>query len=381
VKNIVILGSTGSIGIQTLKVIEDFPERFKVTGLACNSNTELLLKQIYKFKPRVVAVADKQSAGRLKRAVSGLKIEILAGQEGLSELAGCDDAQMVVIAVSGVSGLIPVLAAIDHRKEIALANKEALVMAGKLVIQKARQKSVRILPIDSEHSAIFQCLNGCSNSEVKRIILTGSGGPLSYLKDSDFSLISPHQALNHPRWKMGAKISVDSATLMNKGLEVIEARWLFDVDIDKIEVIIHPEAIIHSMVELIDGSLIAQLGITDMYLPIHYALSYPQRVSTKMPMLDFSQVKSLSFSPPELDKFPCLGLAYRAARIGGSMSVVLNAVDEEMVYSFLANKIRLTDIPRIIEKVMGTHSLKSEPSLEEILEIDKWAREEARRLC
>ncbi|MEA3560349.1 MAG: 1-deoxy-D-xylulose-5-phosphate reductoisomerase [Candidatus Omnitrophota bacterium] len=380
-KNIVVLGSTGSVGVQALKVIEDFSERFRVTGLACNANIELLTEQIYKFNPEVVAVADKKKAEELKKTVGGLKIKILAGQEGLAEIAAYDNAQMVVVAVSGINGLIPLLTAVERGKEIALANKEALVVAGSLVNRITREKCVRILPVDSEHSAIFQCLDGRMSNEIKRIILTGSGGPLIDLEAAGFSAVSPEQALNHPRWKMGSKISIDSATLMNKGLEVIEARWLFDTDIDRIEVIIHPQAIIHSMVEFLDSSFIAQLGITDMYLPIQYALNYPQRVSTKMPGLDFKQIKQLSFSAPDLKKFPCLELAYEAARLGGSMPVVLSAADEKLVYKFLANKIKLTDIARVIEKVMKAHSLRKEPSLKEILEIDNWTKEEVERFC
>ncbi|MEA3328201.1 MAG: 1-deoxy-D-xylulose-5-phosphate reductoisomerase [Candidatus Omnitrophota bacterium] len=379
-KNIVILGSTGSIGVQALRVIEDFPEKFRIVGLACNSKIELLAEQIYKFNPEVAAVADKKKAGELKSVLSGLKTKVLAGPEGLAELAGLEQAQMVIVALSGAGGLIPVLRAIEASKEIALANKESLVMAGRLVTENARQKQVKILPIDSEHSAIFQCLNGYSNREVRRLILTGSGGPLSELDLSNFKDISPKQALNHPRWKMGSKISIDSATLMNKGLEVIEARWLFDVNIDQIEVIIHPQAVVHSMVELIDGSFIAQMGVTDMYLPIQFALNYPERVSTKVPGLDLNQIGRLSFRAPDLEKFPCLELAYQAAKLGGSMPIVLNAADEELVYSFLDNKIRLTDIARIVEKVMRAHSLKEKSSLSEILEIDNWARQETKRL-
>lgn len=296
-KNIVILGSTGSIGRKTLRVVEDFPVEFNVVGLACRSNVELLAEQTRRFRPEVIAVADKSKFGQLKQLISDLRISsssgagvrILAGEEGLAEMSGYDKAQMVVLAMVGSSGLFPLLSAIEHGKEIALANKETLVMAGELIVRKAEEKGVRILPLDSEHSAIFQCLNVHTNGffppkkktssqqEVKRIILTGSGGPLATLKGSDFSAVSPQQALSHPRWKMGSKISIDSATLMNKGFEVIEARWLFNIDIDRIEIVIHPEAIIHSMVEFIDGSIIAQMAVTDMYLPIQYALSYPRR--------------------------------------------------------------------------------------------------------
>lgn len=400
-KNIVILGSTGSIGRKTLRVIGDFPAEFNVVGLACRSNVELLAEQTRRFRPEVIAVADKSKFGQLNTLISDLRVSsssgagvmILAGEEGLAEMSGYDKAQMVVLAMVGSSGLLPLLSAIEHGKEIALANKETLVMAGELIVRKAEEKDIRILPLDSEHSAIFQCLNVHANGflppkkktssqqEVKRIVLTGSGGPLVNLKSSDFSAVSPQQALNHPRWKMGSKISIDSATLMNKGFEVIEARWLFNIDIDRIEIVIHPEAIIHSMVEFIDGSIIAQMGVTDMYLPIQYALSYPRRFFSKLASLDFSQLKQFSFSSPDLDRFPCLGLAYQAARIGGTMPVVLNAANEELVGYFLDNKIKFTDIPRIIEKLMASHSARHEVAIGDILEVDKWARQEVRKFC
>ncbi len=400
-KNIVILGSTGSIGRKTLKVIEDFPDEFKVVGLACRSNVELLSEQASKFRPEVIAVADKGKVGRLKQLISALKVsspsgarvKILAGEEGLTEISGYQEAQMVVSALVGSSGLLPLLSAIEQGKEIALANKEALVMAGELIIRKAREKGVRILPLDSEHSAIFQCLNVSSNGfppankraslrqEVKRIVLTGSGGPLIDLKASDFSSVSSRQALRHPRWKMGNKVSIDSATLMNKGFEVIEAHWLFGIDIDRIEIVIHPEAVIHSMVEFINGSIIAQLGVADMYLPIQYALSYPRRFSTKLDSLDFSRLRQFSFSSPDLDRFPCLGLAYQAAKTGGSMPVVLNAADEELVGYFLDNKIKFTDIPRIIGKLTASHTVRHDLTVGDILEIDKWARQEVGKFC
>ena len=400
-KNIVILGSTGSIGRKTLSVVEDFPVEFNVVGLACRSNVELLAEQTRRFRPEVIAVADKSKFGQLKQLVreagisssSGAEVRILAGEEGLAEMSGYDKAQMVVLAMVGSSGLFPLLSAIEHGKEIALANKETLVMAGELIVRKAEEKGIRILPLDSEHSAIFQCLNVHANGffppkkkvspqqEVKRIILTGSGGPFITLKSSDLSAATPQQALNHPRWKMGSKISIDSATLMNKGFEVIEARWLFNIDIDRIEIVIHPEAIIHSMVEFIDGSIIAQMAVTDMYLPIQYALSYPRRFFSKLASLDFSQLKQFSFSSPDLDRFPCLGLAYQAAKIGGTMPAALNAANEELVGYFLDNKIKFTDIPRIIEKLMASHSARHEVAIGDILEVDKWARQEVRKFC
>jgi len=379
-KKVAILGSTGSIGQKTLKVIEDFPSEFEVIGLSCETNIGLLEEQIRRFAPRIVACVDEAKARELHGKVSDTDVKVVSGTDGLVEVAEFKEAECVVLAIAGSCGLIPTLAAIDAGKQIALANKEPLVMAGRIITERARQMGLKILPIDSEHSAIFQCLNGRPVSDVKRLILTGSGGPLNYLSLEELSSISPVKALEHPRWKMGQKISIDSATLMNKGLEVIEARWLFDIEIGKIEVLIHPEAIIHSMVEFIDGSLLAQLGITDMRLPIQYALTYPKRLPSPLPSIDFNQEKVLTFASPDLNRFPSLGLAYEAAKIGHTMPAVLNAANEEAVWAYLAGQIRIVDIPRIVEDVMAHHSLRYEPSLDQILATDRWAREEVKKV-
>ena len=381
-KKIAILGATGSIGRKTLSVIEDFPDEFEVVGLTCETNIVLLEEQVRRFKPKVCACADKEKARELEARTQDTGVKVLAGPEGLVEVATEASATMVVSALVGSCGLTPILAAIEAGKQIALATKEALVMAGRIITQRANDMGMKILPIDSEHSAIFQCLEGRSVADVRRIILTGSGGPLNYLSLDDLSSITPVQALNHPKWKMGQKVSIDSATLMNKGLEVIEARWLFDVPIAKIEVLIHPEAIVHSMVEFVDGSHLAQLGVTDMRLPIQYALSYPKRLpSSRLPSIDFDRVRTLTFAPPDLERFPSLTLAYEAARIGHTMTAVLNAANEEAVGAYLSNQIKITDIPRIVEKVMGAHQLVQDPTLGQILAADSWAREEARKLC
>lgn len=378
-KRIAILGSTGSIGQKTLEVIKSFPSEFEVVGLSCGSNTKLLEEQIRKFSPKIVACMDETKVAELRNSISGVDVEIASGTEGLLRVATTPLATMVVVALAGSCGLIPTLGAINAGKDIALANKESLVMAGEIIVKKAREKGITILPIDSEHSAVFQCLDGRANQEVKRLILTASGGPLNHLHLEDLSSVSLAQALDHPKWKMGQKISIDSATLMNKGLEVIEARWLFDIPIEKIEVIVHPQAIIHSMVEFVDGSLLAQLGMTDMRLPIQYALTYPKRLTSHIPGIDFTQVRQLTFARPDEEKFPSLGLAYEAGRTGHTMTAVLNAANEEAVWAYLDGGIGIMDIPRVVAKVMKDHRLKYSPTLDDILAADKWARKYAKR--
>ncbi|MFA5094363.1 MAG: 1-deoxy-D-xylulose-5-phosphate reductoisomerase [Candidatus Omnitrophota bacterium] len=379
-KKINILGSTGSIGNNALDVIARHPREFSVTGLAAHSNSALLVKQAKKFLPRTVAICDESRAAAVRRGLSGTGIKVLEGYEGINELAGYDEADITLVSIVGAAGLIPTLRAIHAVKTVALANKEPLVMAGQIITAMARQRGVRILPVDSEHSAIFQCLNGHNREDIKKIYLTGSGGPLKNVAAGKFHRLSPEKVVNHPRWKMGKKISVDSATLMNKGLEIIEARWLFGVNVDKIDVLIHPEAIIHSMVEFVDGSIMAQLSQTDMRLPIMYAFSYPRRVKSVLPGLDFVKLGKFTFSPPDFRKFPCLKMAYEAARKGGSHPTVLNASNEEAVLAFLGGKIKFTKICTIVEKVLSSHKTSDEPSLNEILEIDAWAREKARRI-
>jgi len=375
-KRIAILGSTGSIGINTLKVILSFPSEFRVVGLTANSNINLLSRQVKMFSPKIAAVANGDKFRDFKDDFNG-RTKIYRGREGLLRVASYPEVDLVVVAISGSSALLPLLAAIDSGKTIALANKEALVMAGRVIIERARQKKVKIIPIDSEQSAIWQCLENRNRKELRRIYLTASGGPLNNVPKERFSKLSIEAILTHPRWKMGKKISVDSATMVNKGLEIIEAKWLFGVDISQIKVIIHPEAIIHSMVEFIDGVILAQLAATDMRLPIQYALSYPKRWQAPVESLDFLKLKGLTFQKPDEVRFPCLRLAFKAAKDGGSAPCVLNAANEEAVNAFLDKRLNFVYIPKVIEKILAKHKVVSNPSLKQILELDRWARDEA----
>jgi 1-deoxy-D-xylulose-5-phosphate reductoisomerase len=382
-KKIVLLGSTGSIGANTLQLAADLPDRVEVVGLTAGSNNDKLLAQIRRFRPRVAALADAAAAERLRRQcrsrrdLKDLKIEILSGMEGLVRTATLDEADIVVSAIVGSAGLVPTLEAIRAKKPIALANKESLVMAGSIVQQEARRQGVAILPVDSEHSAIFQSLSGQRRVDVRRLILTASGGPLLDLPLKKRRTIKPAQALKHPTWRMGAKITIDSATLMNKGLEVIEARWLFDILPDRIDVVIHRQSILHSMVEYRDGSVIAQMGIPDMRGPLAYALNYPERLPLGLPSLDLTKVKSLTFEPPDLKKFPCLGYAYEALKTGGTMPAVLNAANEIAVGAYLSGRIGFLEIARLIRKTMDGHVPQAVKSLEDVLEADRWGRERA----
>ncbi len=377
-KQLAILGSTGSIGCNTLKIAEMFPDRFIIRVLAAKNNVALLAEQIERFKPELAVVFDERHAACLKKNLAaGNTVEILFGREGYLAAASHKNVDMVVSAMVGAAGLLPTLAALDAGKTVALANKETLVMAGAIVMQKARRRGVKILPVDSEHSAIFQCLQGNNVQDLDKIILTGSGGPFLRAPADRFDQIKPMDALKHPTWQMGEKISIDSATLMNKGLEVIEAKYLFDVDINDIEVVIHPQSIIHSMVSYKDGTVMAQLGVPDMKGAISYALSYPERMRTQLPAPNFADIGSLTFEKPDLTRFPCLALAYSACKKGGTMTSVLNAANEEAVDSFLNKRIPFVKIPDIIEKVMGRHRVVANPSLDDILEADQWAREEA----
>ncbi|MBL0731486.1 MAG: 1-deoxy-D-xylulose-5-phosphate reductoisomerase [Desulfosarcina sp.] len=380
-KQLAILGSTGSIGCNTLKIVEMFPDRFIIKVLAAKNNIELLAEQIERFRPELAVVFDDQHAVRLKKRLNNNKtVEILCGREGYLAAASCKSVDMVVSAMVGAAGLLPTIAAIDAGKTVALANKETLVMAGEIVMKKAVAKGIRIFPVDSEHSAIFQCLQGNSLKDLDKLILTGSGGPFLRKPVNEFDEIEPSDALNHPTWQMGKKISIDSATLMNKGLEVIEAKYLFDVNINDIEVVIHPQSIVHSMVSYKDGTVMAQLGLPDMKGAISYALSYPERLGLRLPTPNFTDIGSLTFEKPDLTKFPCLGLAYSACKRGGTMTSVLNAVNEEAVYAFLNKRIPFVKIADIIDKVMGRHSVVENPALDDILEADRWAREETGRL-
>jgi 1-deoxy-D-xylulose-5-phosphate reductoisomerase len=376
-KNLTILGSTGSIGSNTLRIVEMFPDRFSVKALTGAGNIKLLAEQILQFKPEIAAVLDKAGAVELKERVGSKSgAEILYGEEGYKKAATYKDTEIVVAAIVGGAGLIPTLAAIDSGKDIALANKETLVMAGDLVMRTAAEKKVRILPVDSEHSAIFQSLQGNRKQDLDKILLTASGGPFINRSKQDFPAIKPEDALNHPNWQMGQKISIDSATLMNKGLEVIEAKWLFSVPVDKIKVLVHPQSIVHSMVAYIDGSVIAQLGIPDMKSAIAYALSYPERIPIKQPIPEFPGI-SLTFKDPDSERFPCLELAFEACRQGGTMPAVLNAANEAAVNAFLNESITFPQIPEIVRKVMQQHTPTPRPELSEILKADRWARKAA----
>jgi 1-deoxy-D-xylulose-5-phosphate reductoisomerase len=374
-KKITILGSTGSIGLSALDVVKNNPGRFQVVALAAGQNVKLLKKQIEIFKPQIVSVSTKENALKLRKDLNlNNKIKILYDKEGLNLVASFPAADIVVSAISGAAGLLPTLAAIDAGKNIALANKETMVMAGEIVNRRAKLKKVKILPVDSEHSAIFQCLQGEKIENLKKIILTASGGPFLNYTVNELKQVKLNQALKHPRWKMGKKITIDSATMMNKGLEVIEAKWLFNLDFGKIDILIHPQSIVHSMIELIDGSVLAQMGIPDMRMPISYALTYPERIINNLSSLNLIKTEKLEFRKPDLKIFPCLRLAYEAGICGGTTPAVLNAANEIAVAAFLEQQIKFVDLPRIIDKVLSAHLCTIDPSLEAILNADSWAR-------
>jgi 1-deoxy-D-xylulose-5-phosphate reductoisomerase len=373
IKRVAVLGSTGSIGQQTLEVIGAFPERFRVIGLAAGRNTDLLAEQIRQFRPRFVYCQNEGAPSSLPDG-GGERLE-------LEEMAGHPDVDIVVVATSGKAGLGPTLAAVKAGKDIALANKESLVMAGEVVTGEARLHGARILPVDSEHSAIWQCFEGETPS-VARLILTASGGPFLHYTRAQLERVTAEQALGHPTWQMGRKVTLDSATLMNKGLEVIEAHWLFDVPFENIEVVIHPQSIVHSMVEFIDGSIKAQLGCPDMRLPIQYALSYPERLANRqLPRLDWSDISQLTFEPPDLDSFPCLRLAIEAGKNGGTCPAVVCAADEIAVALFLSRRIKFTDIALLVEQALEKHQATAHPTLDDIMAADAWAREQVGRLA
>jgi len=381
-KAISILGSTGSIGCNTLKVVEYLADEFRVVALGAGRNTEKLAEQVLQFQPELVAVETEDCAEDLLRRISKFKIrnpKIVVGEKGLVEVAAYEAAETVVSATVGAVGFVPTLRALEAGKRVALANKETLVMAGELMTKAARENNAEILPVDSEHNAIHQCLRGESKGEVRRLILTASGGPFRAKTKQEIENSTIEEALNHPTWRMGDKITIDCATLMNKGLEVIEARWLFDFSADEIAVVVHPQSVVHSMVEMVDGSIIAQLGVTDMKHAIQYALTFPKRQANCLPPLDFAKLSQLTFEEPNVEKFPCLALAYRALRIGGTMPATLNAANEIAVQAFLDGEIRLSDVPQIIESVMDEHETKPVTNLETILECDQQARQETRR--
>ena len=377
-KTLALLGSTGSIGTQVLEVVRMFPHRFRVSGLAAGQNIALLKEQVAEFKPRWISLATRDGAVAFQNSVSlDTAQRIFWGPEGSERIAVMEEAQMVVSAMVGAVGLKPTVAALQAGKTLALANKEPLIMAGALVMAEARRHGAAILPVDSEHSAVFQVLQGQDRGSLKRIILTASGGPFwNWPKEKMASITGP-EALNHPNWKMGPKITVDSATLMNKGLEVMEARWLFGVALEQIAVTIHPQSIVHSLVEFQDGSLLAQLGPPDMHIPIAFALAYPDRLPLHQPGLDLARMSGLTFFDPDLEKFPCLRLAGEAARAGGSLPIVLNAANETAVAAFLRGELPFRGIPEIIGRTMKKHAILSPSGLEEILAVDTWARREA----
>jgi 1-deoxy-D-xylulose-5-phosphate reductoisomerase len=379
-KSIVILGSTGSIGTNSLDIVQRFPEDFRVAGLTAGGNIEKLEAQIRSFNPRVVAVSTESSAAALRKRCAGLPVEVLAGEEGIAQVAAMPGAELVISAIVGAAGLLPTLAAIRSGKHIALANKEPMVMAGKLMQEEARKHGVRIFPVDSEHSAIFQSLEGHRLEDVRRLILTASGGALWTLTKEQLQDVTPERALQHPNWKMGSKITIDSATLMNKGLEVVEARWLFDIRESHIDVLVHRESIIHSLVEYVDRSMIAQLGLPDMRTPISYAMRYPERMPLELPSLDLTEVGKLSFCKPDHDRFPCLNLGYESLRVGGTMPTAMNAANEIAVDAFLNGGIRFVEIADVIRSTMDAHAHRDIDGLDDALEADRWAREKAESL-
>ena len=376
-KSIVILGSTGSIGTSTLDIVERFPDEFRVVGLTAGNNDEMLADQVRRFRPQAVAMSTEAAAARLRQRCAGLRTEIASGPEGLAKIASLSEAELVVSAIVGGAGLMPTLSAIRCGKHIALANKEPMVMAGQLMQEEARKAGVRIFPVDSEHSAIFQSLEGHRIEDVRRLILTASGGALWNLPKEALHDVTPERALQHPNWKMGAKITIDSATLMNKGLVVVEARWLFDIPESRIDVLIHRESIIHSLVEYEDRSMISQLGLPDMRTPISYAMRYPDRLPLDLPSLDLAEIGTLTFCKPDHDRFPCLCLGYESLRIGGTMPAAMNAANEIAVDAFLNGGIRFTDISDIIQSTMQAHRPTPVVSVEAALEADRWAREKA----
>jgi 1-deoxy-D-xylulose-5-phosphate reductoisomerase len=375
-KNLAVLGATGSIGCSTLDIVRQFPDRYRAVSLTAGRNVALLARQIAEFRPALAVVIDEADRDRLRELLpDDVKTELLWGESGMIAAASLPDADMVVTGVVGAAGLMPTLAAIDAGKPIALANKETLVMAGETVMDRAAAAGVPILPVDSEHSAIYQCIGQHPRREVARLFLTASGGPFRTLAPDRFGAIRLEDALNHPNWSMGAKITIDSATLMNKGLEFIEARHLFDMAPDKIEVIVHPQSIVHSMVGFVDGSVLAQLGIPDMKGPIGYALAYPERLPLKLGYPDFTTLAQLTFEPPDLERFPCLALAFEACARGGTLPAILNAANEMAVSAFLERRIAFTDIHRVIHQTMERHTPQFQPSIEQIREADREARQ------
>jgi 1-deoxy-D-xylulose-5-phosphate reductoisomerase len=376
-KRVVILGATGSIGDSALEVARDIPKRIEIVGLAAHSNAQKLAAAANEMRPESVCLADETKIDLLRKALD-YQPRIFSGEVGLCEIACLTNADMVLVAIVGAGGLRPALAAIETGKDLAVASKEILVMAGEIVMREARDNGVHVLPVDSEHNAIFQCLDGRS-SEIRRIILTASGGPFRETPRKDFDSLTPEQALKHPTWNMGPKITIDSATLFNKGLEMIEAHWLFGLEMKRVEVVIHPQSIVHSMVEFADGSMLAQLSHSNMCFPIQYAVTWPDRVPNTLPPLDFSKLSKLEFLTPRYDDFPALTLARRAGETGGSLPAVMNAANEIAVAAFLNRQVRFPSIWEVVEEVMNRHTHVAHPDLDVILQADQWARAEARK--
>ena len=371
-KRIGILGSTGSIGTQTLQVIDQFPEKFEVKYLTAQNNVQLLADQALKYKPDTVCIVDEKRKGVLEDCLSGDNISIISGRSALLELCCRNDIDLVMNSLVGATGMEPTICSVEAGTDVALSNKESLVMAGGIINDLLKQYSGKLFPVDSEHSAIWQCLSGEKNDQINKVILTGSGGPFREKPLSDFIYITREEALQHPNWDMGNKITIDSATMMNKGLEVIEAHWLFDIEIDQIDIVVHPQSIIHSMVEFVDGSIKAQLGVPDMKIPIQYALTYPDHFPAKWQPLNLVDIGNLTFEKPDLQKFPCIQMAYDALNEGGTFPVVLNVANDEVVAAFLNNYIQFHDIPNLIEDALNQHEFINSPDLNIISEISQW---------
>lgn len=374
IKRLTILGSTGSIGENALRVVRAHQEKFELIGLSAHSNYPRLIEQAKEFRPAVVCIADEQFAEKVKEALADIEIEIYAGRSGLLELAARDTANLMLNGLVGTPGMEPTITAIENGIDVALSNKESLVMAGDLINRLLEEHDVELFPVDSEHSAIWQCLSGEEMSQVHRLILTGSGGPFRTIPREQFNQLTVEEALNHPNWKMGNKITIDSATMMNKGLEVIEAHWLFDIAADAIDIVVHPQSIIHSMVEFVDGSVKAQLGVPDMKVPIQYALLYPEHAPADWERLDLASLGQLTFEEPDLEKFRSIALAYKSLEEGGSSPAVLNVANETAVYAFLDRKISFDQIPVLVEDAIENHEHIAHPSLEDLLELEEWTK-------
>ena len=381
-KNIAILGSTGSIGKSALSIAKTHPDLFTISALAANTSVDLIEQQVRQFHPKLVALYDQSAANLLRRRISDLKsVEVMSGAVGISAVAKIDEAELVLEAMGGSIGLLPTLEAIEAGKDLAFVNKEVLVMCGSLVQRAAKKHNVKLLPVDSEISAVFQCLpKSFQKDRIHKLILTASGGPFRETSSTQLRHMTPEQALKHPNWTMGNKVTIDSATMMNKGLEVIEAKCFFELELKNIEIVVHAESIIHSMVEFVDGSMLAQLGVPDMRVPIQYALTYPDRLENPADRLDFSQIRQFNFEPPDFKRFPCLDLAYTAAEVGGTLPTVLSSSDEVVVDAFLNRQIGFMDIPAIIRRAMDLHDVVYEAELDQILEINRWTREITRKI-